>query len=401
MSNPKAISPIIPATRISAVETYYFATKLKEIAKLNAAGQNIINLGIGSPDLKPPQKALNALTAALQHPAAHKYQSYYGIPELRKAFAEFYAKHFKVKLNPDSEILPLMGSKEGIMHISMSHLDAGDEVLIPNPGYPSYRMATLLAGGTPIDYDLSEKNNWLPDLTELAKKDLTRVKIMWVNYPHMPTGQSGNKKLFEQLVAFGLEHNILICNDNPYAFILQSDPLSMLSVAGAKETAVELTSLSKCFNMAGWRVGAVLGNAHVLGNVIKFKSNMDSGMFRPVQEAAAVALRVEPSWFEGLNDIYKTRRVIARRIFDALSLRYDEQAGGLFLWGKIGGTNLNEHIESKALSEKILETSKVFITPGFIFGSRGEGYLRISLCSDEATLAAAEQRILSQKNQLI
>lgn len=386
---------IAPSDKLSLVKTYYFARKLKEIAELNSAGHDIINLGIGSPDLAPPNIVPLTLTQSLSLPKANQYQSYYGLPQLREAFSDFYGKHFDTSLNPANEILPLIGSKEGIMHIAMSFLDPGDEVLIPNPGYPAYKMTTLLAGGVPKFFSLTSESHWMPDFETIEKEDLTNVKLMWVNYPNMPTGQKGNKELFRKLIAFGLKHNILICHDNPYAFILNEEPLSILSLPDAKKTAIELTSLSKCFNMAGWRVGAVLGSSEYLNHIIKFKSNMDSGMFMPMQLAAAAALRVEPEWFINLNEVYNTRRTVVWKIYDALGIGYSKEGAGLFVWGKVP-TGLGE-----TWSDKLLGQAKVFITPGFIFGDNGSEYIRISLCSPVEKLEEAYGRIISVKQNII
>lgn len=379
------------ADRLAQVKTYYFASKLKEIAALNASGQDIINLGIGSPDMAPPEKVVQALTDSLALPKAHQYQSYYGLPELRTAYADFYSKHFKVNLDFRNEVLPLIGSKEGIMHIAMSLLNPGDEVLVPNPGYPAYKMTTLLAGGLPRLYDLNESTDWKPDFEALNKLDLTKVKLMWVNYPNMPTGQRGDRALFEQLVDFGKKHHILICHDNPYAFILNDQPLSILAIPDALDTCLELTSLSKCFNMAGWRVGAVLGSATYLQSIIKFKSNMDSGMFLPVQYAAVEALRSDASWFKSLNERYEQRQALAWKIYDALGISYNKDSSGLFVWGKVSKKSGEEW------SEALLHEAQVFITPGFIFGDNGLGYLRISLCTPIERMEEALERIVSAK----
>lgn len=375
------------AKRLEQVQTYYFASKLKEIAELNAAGHDIINLGIGSPDLTPPPAVSEILIAGLESPKAHQYQSYYGLPELRSAFAKFYDRYYKVHIDSNTEVLPLTGSKEGIMHISMSFLDEGDQVLVPNPGYPAYKMTTLLAGGQPLFYDLKESNGWLPDLTKISEQDLRSVKLMWVNYPHMPTGAKGSRKLFEELIEFGHRHEILICHDNPYSFILNDKPLSLLEIDGAKETALELCSLSKGHNMAGWRIGAVLAHQEYISTIIKFKSNMDSGMFKPMQLAAATALSSGDKWFRELNATYKKRRKIAWEIFDLIKADYDKESAGLFVWAKVNTKDANYW------SDEILSKAKVFIAPGHIFGSNGDAYLRLSLCSSEEKLLNAKQRI--------
>ena len=371
------------------VQEYYFSTKLKEIAEMNAQGQNVLNLGIGSPDLAPSENTILALKTAAENPKNHAYQSYVGIPALRQTFADWYLRYFGVELNPANEILPLLGSKEGIMHIAMAYLETGDEVLLPNPGYPTYRSASLLAGATLVDYELSEENGWLPDLAELEKKDLSKVKLMWLNYPHMPTGAKANLPFFEELVSFAKKHNILLVNDNPYSFILNEDYLSLLSVPGAKEIALELNSLSKAQNMAGWRVGLLAGGKELIANVLRFKSNMDSGMFLPIQLAAVEALKADESWYESLNEIYKIRQKKVFEIMDLLGCVYDNNQTGMFVWAKIP----NKWKDSYALSDEILYKAKVFITPGGIFGSQGNNYLRISLCAEVELFEKAIERI--------
>ncbi len=380
---------IKPSSRISGVSSYYFARKLAQIGKMNEAGKDVLNLGIGSPDLQPPPIVLETLANASMDALANKYQSYKGIPTLRQAFSKFYQQHFDVSLDPDTEILPLIGSKEGIMHIAMSFLESGDEVLVPNPGYPAYSMTAKLAGATTRYFDLEEKLNWQPDLEKLAEQDLSKVKIMWLNYPNMPTGAKVEFKFFEKIVKFAREHKILLCHDNPYGFILNKKPISLLQVEGAMENCIELTSLSKCFNMAGWRVGAMLGDQAYINEVMKFKSNMDSGMYAPIQHAAVAALGMEDSWFDSLNAVYEQRRKKAWEIMDMLECVYDVDSSGLFVWGKVP-----DQVESaEQLSEDILQKASVFITPGFIFGSNGDRYLRISLCSTESTFENAINRI--------
>lgn len=382
--------PVIStATRLGEVKEYYFSIKLKEIASMNLAGKKVINLGIGSPDLPPPKAVIDTLNKESQLPNVHGYQSYVGIPELRQAFAEWYATYFDVTLDANTEILPLIGSKEGIMHISMTYLETGDEVLIPNPGYPTYSAVANLTGAAIRYYQLTEKNNWLPDLDSLAKEDLRKVKIMWVNYPHMPTGTQANKAFFRDLIDFAKAHKILICNDNPYSFILNDNPLSILSVEGAKEVALELNSLSKAHNMAGWRVGMLGGGSHYLQNIIRFKSNMDSGMFRPMQLAAVKALSLDQSWYQQLNTIYKKRQQKAFELMDLLECKYDIQQKGLFVWAKIPSKYHNAY----ELSDKVLHDSHVFITPGSIFGSQGDKYIRASLCSKVEAFEEAVERI--------
>ncbi|MEE9372710.1 MAG: aminotransferase class I/II-fold pyridoxal phosphate-dependent enzyme [Saprospiraceae bacterium] len=379
---------VSPSNRVAKVKTYYFATKLAEIARLNAKGKDIINLGIGSPDLLPPSEVITLLKQEIDKPEAHKYQSYKGITELRKAFSEFYNKYFGVNLDPVDEILPLIGSKEGIMHICMSFLNEDDEVLIPNPGYPTYASATKLAGGIPRAYDLTDDNGWQPDFSALESTDLSKVKIMWVNYPHMPTGQKGNHKLYTDLVAFSKRNNILLCHDNPYSFILNDEPMSIMAVEGAKDCCLELVSLSKTYNMAGWRVGAVVGAKEYIDVVMRFKSNMDSGMFKPVQMAACAALSQKQEWYSLINAIYKRRREKVWAIMDLLDVAYDTEAVGLFVWGKP-----RQPKDIKAWVDNILYSASVFITPGFIFGSNGDEYIRIALCSDEKILEEAMKRI--------
>jgi LL-diaminopimelate aminotransferase len=378
-----------PADRTASVQEYYFSRKLKQIDQMRKDGADIINLGIGSPDQAPSENTISRLALEASKPTGHGYQSYTGIPALRNAFAGWYEKYFNVRLDSESEILPLMGSKEGIMHISMAFVNTGDEVLVPNPGYPTYSSVTKLVGGVIRYYDLDEKKGWLPDLKEIEKNDLSKVKVMWTNYPHMPSGTKGSVKLYKELVAFGSKHGILICNDNPYSFILNKEYLSILAVEGAKEIALELNSLSKSHNMAGWRIGMLAGNSDYIGTVLKVKSNMDSGMLRAMQEAAAEALGNPPSWYEKVNSVYLKRRIIVEEIMDLLNCIYDKNQTGLFLWGKIP-----EQIKScEEYVEDILQKAHVFITPGFIFGSNGERYIRISLCAEEKLLNEAKFRI--------
>lgn len=376
------------ANRLHTVEEYYFSKKLREVNQLMANGKPIINLGIGSPDLQPPQEVVEALTAGLLEGHAHKYQSYQGIPELREAIVGFYNTHYAVNLEAATEVLPLMGSKEGIMHISMAYLNEGDAVLIPNPGYPTYQAVTKLVGAKAVLYDLDAANNWLPDLERLEQMDLSRVKLMWVNYPHMPTGSQASDTLFEDLVAFAKRHNILIVNDNPYSFILNNSPKSILSVKGAKDVCLELNSLSKTFNMAGWRVGMLVGNHQHIKDVLKVKSNMDSGMFYGIQKGAIAALQCSKAWFDTLNTLYKKRRDLVWQLADALNCTYDEHATGLFVWAK-----LPQGLKAEAFIDTILKERDVFITPGTVFGSQGEGYIRFSLCASNEDLEEAIKRI--------
>jgi len=380
---------IKPSSRTELVQEYYFSHKLKQIDEMRKAGANIINLGIGSPDLSPTPAVIEKLSEAAKLPDSHGYQSYNGIPALREAFADWYKKHFGVTLNPENEILPLIGSKEGIMHISMAFLNHGDEVLVPNPGYPTYSSVTKLVGGKVRFYNLKAHNSWHPDFEELENTDLSKVKMMWVNYPNMPTGAKGDRKLFEKLIAFGLKHNILICNDNPYSFILNNEYLSLLSVDGAKDIALELNSMSKSHNMAGWRIGMVAGHKEYISDIVKIKSNMDSGMFRPMQLAAVEALRSPDSWYELNNKTYSARRKLVEKIMLKLNCTFDPNQSGLFLWGKI-----SEKYESgEELTESLLHKKHVFITPGMVFGDQGNKYIRISLCATENKLMEAIERL--------
>ena len=372
------------ANRLNTVKEYYFSIKLREVRNLIQEGKPIINLGIGSPDLEPPTEVLKALSKA----NIHGYQNYQGIPELRQAIAKFYRTYYDVKLKPENEILPLMGSKEGILHISMAYLNNGDEVLVPNPGYPTYTSVTNLVQAKPIFYDLTEANDWQPDFEALEKRDLSKVKIMWVNYPHMPTGSNASDGLFEKLIAFAKKHKILIINDYPYSFILNEKPKSILSVKGAKDVAIELNSLSKTFNMAGWRVGMVVGSKKYLDNILKVKSNMDSGMYYGIQKGAIAALNLSNKWFDQINNIYKKRRKIIWDICDKINCTYDINSTGLFVWAKIPkGKTSNE------ICDELLYNHDVFITPGNIFGSNGENYIRFSLCITEDKIQEVLTRV--------
>ncbi|MFZ0280280.1 MAG: aminotransferase class I/II-fold pyridoxal phosphate-dependent enzyme [Bacteroidales bacterium] len=386
-----------PADRTALVQEYYFSQKLRQIDQMRRSGADIINLGIGSPDQPPSENTVRRLATEAAKPGVHGYQSYAGSPALRSAFADWYKKYFKVELNPENEILPLMGSKEGIMHITMAFVNPGDEVLVPDPGYPTYASVTSLAGGKIKYYDIEEKNGWLPDLGEIEKSDLTGVKLMWVNYPNMPTGTKGSMNLYQRLVAFALKHNILLCNDNPYSFVLNNDYLSILAVEGAKETALELNSLSKSHNMAGWRIGMVAGSSDYIKDILKVKSNMDSGMFLPLQLAAAEALQNPESWYETLNSVYIARRRVAESIMELLRCKFDRAQTGLFVWGRI-----HESIPNcEAFVEEILNKAHVFLTPGFIFGSNGSRYIRISLCADEKRLVEARERLRNYSKEII
>jgi aspartate/methionine/tyrosine aminotransferase len=379
-----------PADRTGNVQEYYFSQKLAQIDRMRREGSDVINLGIGSPDQPPSENTVSALIAEAKKSDSHGYQSYTGIPALRKAFSEWYNKYFHVNLNPDNEILLLMGSKEGIMHISMAFVNPGDEVLVPDPGYPTYSSVTNLVGGIVRKYDLSEESGWLPDLESLEKSDLSKVKLMWVNYPHMPTGVKGSMDLFEKLVAFSQRHRILLCNDNPYSFILNNNYKSLLSVDGAKETVLELNSLSKSHNMAGWRIGMVAGHSDYIKSVLKVKSNMDSGMFLAMQMAAIEALNNHESWYTSVNTVYIRRRKIVEEIMDLLNCRYDKTQVGLFVWGRIP----EDIPDCESYIEEMLMKTLVFITPGFIFGRNGKRYIRISLCATEEKLNEAKNRIV-------
>lgn len=389
MTTTTEFRPIIPtADRLGEVQEYYFSTKLRELATLRSQGKDIINLGIGSPDLPPAPEVVEALVQAAARPDTHGYQPYAGLPALRVGFADWYERYFNVTLNPEKEILPLIGSKEGIMHISMAFLNPGDEVLVPNPGYPTYRSATELAGGVIRDYRLNETSGWLPDLAALENQDLSKVKLMWVNYPHMPTGTAAPAGFFQELVDFARRNSILLCNDNPYAFILTETRESLLSVPGVLEVAIELSSLSKAQNMAGWRVGAVAGASEYLESIIRFKSNMDSGMYRPVQEAAVKALSLGQDWYDSLNAVYRRRREVAFRIMETLGCRFDRNQVGLFVWARCPAGKSGYDISDDALYQK-----DVFLTPGGIFGDEGNNYVRISLCTSEERLEEALDRL--------
>jgi aspartate/methionine/tyrosine aminotransferase len=379
---------ITTAKRLDIIEEYYFSSKLREVRQLAAEGKPIINMGIGSPDLKPSQSVIDAVVLAMQDENAHQYQSYQGLPELRKGMAEFYQNNYGVTLDFNVEILPLIGSKEGIMHISLAFLNEGDHVLIPNPGYPTYSSVTNLVGAVPVYYDLKESNNWEPDFDALEKLDLSKVKIMWIGYPHMPTGARGSLELFAKLVAFAKKHSILLVNDNPYSFVLNDKPMSLLQVEGAKDVALELNSLSKTFNMAGWRVGMVLGNATLIDAVLKVKSNMDSGMFYGIQKGAIEALKSDQSWFDSMNAVYKNRRALTEQLAEKIGCNVYKEGVGLFVWAK-----LPEGVKSaEDFIDQILYEKHIFITPGTIFGSNGEGYIRFALCVKEEKVQEAIDR---------
>ena len=381
------------AERLSNVKEYYFSKKLREVAALRKEGKQIINMAIGSPDLPPPNPVIKALTETANTKGAHQYQSYQGIPELREAIANFYLKHYHVKLDSNQEILPLMGSKEGIMHISMAFLNKGDSVLIPDPGYPSYESVSKLMQANIITYDLSESNNWLPNYKEIEKQDLKGVKMMWLNYPHMPTGTNATKDHFKEAVAFAKKHDIMLVNDNPYSFILNDNPLSILKIEGARDVAIELNSLSKTFNMAGWRVGMVVGKDEIIKSILQVKSNMDSGMFLGIQKGALEALNCSKDWFKELNKTYIKRRKIVWEIFDILGCSYNKESAGLFVWAKLPkGRSAMEY------TDQLLKEKEVFMTPGSIFGKNGKDYIRASLCVSEADLNTALQRLTGLKH---
>ncbi len=395
-------SLITTAKRLEGIGEYYFSMKLREIDELNRQGKNVINLGIGSPDLPPHPDVIRVLQEESAKPNVHAYQSYKGSPVLRNAIADWYKQWYGVELNPDTEILPLIGSKEGIMHICMTYLNEGDGALVPNPGYPTYRSAVKLAGGECVDYALTAEKGWYPDLEELEQVVVSRraaslgggvgpIKVMWVNYPHMPTGQLPDRGLFEKLVAFGKKHDILICHDNPYSFILNDQPMSLLSVPGAKEVVIELNSLSKSQNMAGWRVGTLSGAKERIDEVLRFKSNMDSGMFLPVQLAAAKALSLGKDWYDSVNAVYRERRDFVFGLLELLECEFSRDQVGMFVWAKIPAG----YKDGFELSDKVLHGAAVFITPGGIFGPAGHGYVRVSLCSTKEKLQESIKRIKS------
>jgi LL-diaminopimelate aminotransferase len=380
--------------RLNGIGEYYFSTKLREIELLNQQGKQVINLGIGSPDQPPHPEVIKILQEEAAKPTVHGYQSYKGSAVLRNAIAEWYQRSYGVMLDPEKEVLPLIGSKEGIMHICMTYLNKGDEALIPDPGYPTYRSAVKLAGGKAITYDLKEKNEYEPDLKSLSDKDLSKVKLMFVNYPQMPTGKAAGRKLFEKLVKFGRKHDILIVHDNPYSFILNNNPMSLLSIEGSRDVVMELNSLSKSHNMAGWRVGMLCGSAKNIDEVLRFKSNMDSGMFLPVQLAAAKALSLGREWQDEVNHVYQKRRLKVFQLLDLLGCEYSLEQAGLFVWAKVPGTYKDGYV----LSDEILYKSAVFITPGGIFGKQGEDYVRVSLCATVEKLEQAIERIKTLKD---
>ena len=383
------MNSVEPARRVMQVKEYYFSKKLKEVAMLNKQGLDIISLGIGGPDLPPHKKVIDTLCAVAKKNDTHGYQPYVGLPELRKAYSDWYYRWYGVQLDSEYEIQPLIGSKEGILHTTLAFVNPGDGVLVPNPGYPTYTSVSKLAEAKIYTYNLTEKNGWYPNFDELENLPLDEIKLMWVNYPNMPTGTPATIELFEQLVAFGKKHNIVIVNDNPYSFILNDKPISILSVEGAKNIAIEMNSLSKSHNMAGWRMGMLASNRQFIEWILKVKSNIDSGQFKPAMEAAVEALGCDKDWYETLNKVYARRRKIAERIMEALGCEFDSSQKGLFLWGKIPQTAES----SEKFADQILYEARVFLTPGFIFGSNGERYIRISLCAKENKMEEALSRI--------
>ena len=380
---------IVPAERVGAIKEYYFSRKLRELAKLNAEGADIISLGIGGPDRAPAGDVIATMQTEVAKEGNHSYQSHNGLPELRKAFAGWYARKYGVELNPDNEIQPLIGSKEGILHLSLTFLNPGDGVLVPDPGYPTYSSVSRLVGAEIYTYDLTEEGGWLPDVEAIEKLPLDRIKLMWVNYPHMPTGRQATRETFERLIDFGRRHGIVIAHDNPYSFILNREPQSILQVPGAKDVAIEMNSLSKSHNMAGWRVAMAASNPTFISWLLKVKSNIDSGQFKPVMLAAAKALEAGDDWYDELYDVYAERRKIAEDIMNELGCSFDPAQRGMFLWGRIP----DNAPSGEWLADELFYKAKVFITPGFIFGRNGDRYIRISLCAKPEKLREALERI--------
>lgn len=382
---------IKPASRLDAVQEYYFSRKLKEVARLNAEGQDIISLAIGSPDQPPSPQTIDKLCEVAHAPSAHGYQPTMGTMELRKAMADFYHRWYGVEVDAASEVQPLIGSKEGILHITLAFVNPGEEVLVPNPGYPTYTSLSKILGAKVVNYNLDEDNGWQPDFEELERRDLSRVKLMWTNYPNMPTGGDARMETYRKLVDFARRHDIVVVNDNPYSFILNEHPLSLLQVEGAKDCCIELNSMSKGYNMPGWRVGMCVSNPQFISWILKIKSNIDSGTFRGLQLAAAEALTTNTEeWHREYNiNVYRRRREIAERIMQALGCTYDDCQVGMFLWGKIA----DKYANAEQLTERVLHEARVFITPGFIFGSNGERYVRISLCAQDDKMQEALRRI--------
>ena len=392
--NPNSIQP---ADRLSLVSEYYFSRKLKEVAQMNAEGKDVISLAIGSPDMPPSEKTIDTLCDVARRPDTHGYQPTMGTPELRNAMAEFYKRWYGVELDPAKEIQPLIGSKEGILHVTLAFVNPGEEVLVPNPGYPTYTSLSKILGAKVVNYDLMEDNGWQPDFEQLEKMDLSKVKLMWTNYPNMPTGGNARMETYQRLVDFARRHNIVVVNDNPYSFILNEKPISLLQVEGAKDCCIEFNSMSKSHNMPGWRVGMCATNPTFISWILKIKSNIDSGTFRGIQLAAAAALTNEEEWHREANiETYARRRKYAEQIMDVLGCTYDPNQVGMFLWGRIPDSYSN----CEELTERVLHEARVFITPGFIFGSKGERYIRISLCANERVFDAALHRVKSEIKEL-
>lgn len=389
---------IKPAERLSLVSEYYFSRKLKEVAQMNAEGKDVISLAIGSPDMPPSEKTISKLCEVAQRPDSHGYQITMGIPELRQAMADFYKRWYDVDLDPSKEILPLIGSKEGILHVTLAFVNPGEEVLVPNPGYPTYTSLSKILGAKVVNYDLMEENGWQPDFNQLENMDLSRVRLMWTNYPNMPTGGNARMETYRKLVDFARRHNIVVVNDNPYSFILNKQPMSLLQVEGAKDCCIEFNSMSKSHNMPGWRVGMCIANPTFISWILRIKSNIDSGTFRGIQLAAAEALANDDEWHHEANiETYARRRQYAEQIMDILGCTYDKNQVGMFLWGKIP----EKYADSEELTELVLHKARVFITPGFIFGSKGQRYIRISLCANERVFAAALQRVRTCETQIL
>ena len=388
---------IQPASRVSEVKEYYFSKKLREVARLNAEGRDIISLGIGGPDRMPADEVIDTLCEEARKEGNHSYQSYTGLPALRQAYADFYRRWYGVELDPSKEILPLIGSKEGILHVSLALLNPGDGVLVPNPGYPTYTSVSRLAQAEVFNYDLTEENGWLPDFDQLEKMPLERIKLMWVNYPHMPTGTQATPELLQRIVDFGRRHGIVIAHDNPYSLILNENPTSLLQIEGAKDVAIELNSMSKSHNMAGWRMGMLASNPTMIEWILKVKSNIDSGQFRPMMLAAVKGLEADKSWYDTLNATYARRRAVAEEVMTALGCTFDPTQRGLFLWGRLAARERG----SEAVADRALYESRVFVTPGFIFGSNGDRYIRISLCATEEKLREALARIRQSSDRQI
>ncbi|WP_305264578.1 pyridoxal phosphate-dependent aminotransferase [uncultured Muribaculum sp.] len=391
----ESTTQIVPAKRVSEIQEYYFSRRLREVAQLNAQGADIISLGIGGPDRPPHSSVISTLADEAAKPGNHSYQPYVGIPQLRQAMADWYNRWYGVTLNPDTEIQPLIGSKEGILHVSLAFLNPGDGVLVPNPGYPTYTSVSRLAQAEIFNYDLTEEGGWMPDFDALERLPLDRIKLMWINYPHMPTGTPASLELFEKTVAFGKKHNIVIAHDNPYSFILNEKPLSLLQVDGARDIAIEMNSMSKSHNMAGWRVGMLASNPTFINWILKVKSNIDSGQFKPLMLAAVKGLEADKDWYDEVNATYASRRKVAEEIMSALNCTFDPRQKGLFLWGRIP----DDEASSESLADRVLYEGRVFITPGFIFGSNGDRYIRISLCATEENMRKALDRINKMNNK--